>query len=171
MLRASREAVTALIRQRGRGVGIFRWLPQSAKAPTPNCLDFGWRAAAQKKAVRWRGPAVRGIVPATTSYPGASNAYRRGQIMIDRGISFLRASCAGSNLRLGALFSRPRGLAPRLGGLGAGPSFLARLRQACLGAKGRVHIRVSWMEPKSAQFAFEGARVAKRSPKAVDLPR
>jgi hypothetical protein len=30
-----------------------------------------------------------GIVPATTSHPGAWNAYRRGQIMIDRGISFL----------------------------------------------------------------------------------
>ncbi len=35
-------AYGAKLRSKNIGrVSSFRWLPQSAKAPTPNCLDFG----------------------------------------------------------------------------------------------------------------------------------
>ena len=42
---------------RNHRVSSFRWLPQIASAPIPNCLDFGWRSRHLQKAVRWRGPA------------------------------------------------------------------------------------------------------------------
>jgi hypothetical protein len=57
---ASPRAATADTRQlhdgrlvweplRNHRVSSFRRLPQSAKAPTPNCLDFGWRCRRLQK--------------------------------------------------------------------------------------------------------------------------
>jgi hypothetical protein len=85
-----------------------------------------------QKAVRWRGPAVTGIVPATPSHRGALKAYRRGQIMIDRGISFFTRELRGQQPETPRAHSRPRGLAPRLGTWARGSHCPIGLRQAGL---------------------------------------
>ena len=73
-------------------VSIFRWLPQRAKAPTPNCLDFGLaKPPPSKRRFAGEDPRRNGRCPPART-AGRSNAYRRGRIMIDRGIPSLGCS-------------------------------------------------------------------------------
>ena len=55
--RASSGGRHGLVRERGRGVSSFRWLPQCADAPTPNCLTSAGEPPPSKK--RFAGEGLR----------------------------------------------------------------------------------------------------------------
>src|SRR5271156_6700520 len=63
----------------GRRVSSFRWLPQNAAAPMPNCLDFGWRGRRLQKGGSLARTCGNGNVPETTPRLRWFVAYRRGQ--------------------------------------------------------------------------------------------
>ena len=71
----------------GQPLSRFRWLQPSALAPIPNCLDFGWRGRRlQKSGSLARTCGNGGLSPQLPPRHRWSKVYRRGQIMIDRGI-------------------------------------------------------------------------------------